>query len=130
MKELKLLPEVLRAFANYVEGNGPMVQVQFHPGLNDNWYELQIGSSNYLYLNKHNHYRLKPQKTIIPWTPEVAVKYLGETVYSKETKPICRRIISIEKYGLRLEFGKYYSWEYAMLELFINGKPCGTEVEK
>lgn len=87
-------------------------------------------------LNGGSGFRTKPEpKTkLVPWTPEIAVKYLSRRIVDKDKNVFFIRSIfpfGIEVIGVSLNSLVFFLTYQDLLDLYSleDGSPCGTVVE-
>lgn len=110
--------------------------VQYSDKGEDCWEDLSVISAlgaNAVYSGYHD-FRIKPEKKLIPFTWEDREKLIGKYVKSKNGN-IITSINGLMKEGngnirINLFFNTVENWSLLEGYTFLDGSPCGKEVEE
>lgn len=75
-------------------------------------------------------YRIKPEKTLVPFTWEDRDFLTGKWVMSKEDRTEISMILAIDKSGVSLNYNSFEYDEFLSEFTFLDGSPCGKEVKE
>ena len=96
------------------------------------WDETNIVSGNGIrgFNFQDFEFRIKPEKKLVPFTFDDRELFMGKWIVDKEDNCYCSMIITIELDSISLNYNSFTYEELLEKFTFLDGSPCGKEVEE